>query len=129
MVKVNHKGNFKKTEYFLKNAQNIDSDIEKILRKYAIKGVTALSSATPKDTGLTADSWGYEIYNNRGRDEIVIAWTNSNIVEGVPIAVILQYGHATGSGGYVQGVDYINPAIRPVFEDILDGAWKEVTAK
>lgn len=125
MVTVRQKGNFEVTQYFLKNAQNIEGDIKKSLKKYAEKGVAALASATPKDTGRTADSWGYKIYEDK--KQIVIAWTNSNIVDGVPIAVILQYGHGTGTGGYVQGRDYINPAIRPIFDNIVEDAWKEVT--
>jgi len=94
------------------------------LDKYGKQGVTALSQATPKDSGLTATSWSYTISRSNGT--IAIEWNNSNIQNGCPIAVILQYGHGTGNGGYVQGRDYINPAMRPVFDKILDDMWKEV---
>ena len=102
-------------------------DFFRNLEKYAREGVTALASATPVDSGTTAASWGYEIQKRHGK--VSIYWTNSNINNGVPIAVILQYGHGTNNGGYVQGRDYINPAIRPIFDKIADNAWKEVTSK
>ena len=98
--------------------------INKILEKYGQMGVSALASATPIDSGTTAESWGYEI--SIGKEEATIYWTNTNQNKGVYIAVILQYGHGTGTGGYVQGVDYINPAIRPVFDKIAEEAWMEV---
>ena len=97
------------------------------LNHYAQMGVDALKSATPVDTGKTADSWYYEIH--KSISGITIRWCNSNINEGVPIAVILQYGHGTGTGGYVEGTDYINPAIKPIFDEIADAVWKEVTNK
>lgn len=124
-IKFNHRGNFNNTERFFKRARKMD--FFRNLEKYAQEGVAALSSATPVDSGLTAASWDYEIVKKKG--SISIYWTNSNINEGVPIAVILQYGHGTNNGGYVQGRDYINPAIRPVFDKIADNAWKEVTSK
>ncbi len=93
--------------------------------KYGAAGVKALSAATPVDTGKTAGSWSYEIIQKNQSVEII--WNNSNIQNGVPIAVILQYGHATKSGGWVQGRDYINPAIQPIFDQIAEEAWKEVT--
>ena len=94
------------------------------LDKYAKKGLEALKAATPVDTGLTRDSWDYEIFfSDRA---ISITWTNSNVVQDVPIAIILQYGHATGNGGYVQGRDYINPALQPVFDEMAEDIWKEV---
>lgn len=96
----------------------------KKLEAYALEGVAALAATTPKDTGLTASSWSYEIENTNGR--AAIYWTNSNINQGVPIAVILQYGHGTGTGGYVQGIDYINPAMRPVFDSISQRAWRDI---
>lgn len=96
-----------------------------ILDKYGKQGVSALSSATPVDSGLTANSWTYEI-ENKG-DQVTIFWGNTNVNKGVNIAVILQYGHGTRNGGYVAGRDYINPAIRPVFDAIANEAWKEVT--
>lgn len=94
------------------------------LNKFGERGVEALRAATPKDTGKTADSWGYNITYGDGKASII--WTNSNVNDGVNIAVILQYGHGTGTGGYVEGIDYINPAMRSVFDSIADDAWKEM---
>lgn len=116
------KGDWKKTRKFLKRCS--DLDLDDVLNLYGQEGVDALAKATPKDTGKTAASWSYEVA--KGRESIVITWKNSNIVDGVPIAVILQYGHGTRNGGYVEGVDYINPAMRPVFERIAARAWGEV---
>lgn len=96
-----------------------------LLDKYGRDGVAALSSATPVDSGNTANSWYYEIENKKG--QVRINFLNSNINQGVPIAIILQYGHGTGTGGWVQGRDYINPAIQPIFDRILQDIWKEVT--
>ena len=122
MIEFRNKGNFDKTFAFLKRNRKIHlSDLE----KYGEQGVEALRKATPKDTGFTADSWYYEIAESDGR--IAIQWLNRNVVDYVNIAVILQYGHATGTGGYVQGTDYINPALRPIFDKIAKGAWEEVT--
>lgn len=122
MIEFRNKGNFNKTFAFLKRNRKIHlSDLE----KYGEQGVEALRQATPKDTGFTADSWYYEIVESDGR--IAIQWLNRNVVEYVNIAVILQYGHATGTGGYVQGTDYINPALKPIFDKIAKGAWEEVT--
>ena len=123
MIIFKQKGNFNNTERFFKNA--IKTNYVSLLEKYAQEGVLALSIATPVDTGKTADSWGYDIVNSGS--SITIHWTNSNVVEGVPIAIILQYGHGTRNGGYVQGQDYINPATLEVFKTIADEAWKEVT--
>lgn len=125
MIKIKQSGNFNNTERFFKRAQKMD--FYKNLEKYAREGVTALASATPVDSGKTAASWGYEIQKRHGK--VSIYWTNSNINNGVPIAVILQYGHGTNNGGYVQGRDYINPAIRPIFDKIAENAWKEVTSE
>lgn len=100
--------------------------LEATLRKYGEYGVIALKAATPYDSGKTAESWDYEIQHRGSRSKII--WKNSNINKGVPIAVILQYGHGTGTGGYVQGVDYINPALKPVFQNLADEAWREVTS-
>lgn len=123
MIRFKHKGNFEPTTKFL--YRNRRMDLKTILSKYGELGISALEEATPKDTGKTSKSWGYRVsITNRGAS---IIWTNSNIVDGVPIAVILQYGHATRNGGYVEGVDYINPALQPVFDDILKRVWKEVT--
>jgi hypothetical protein len=112
-----------KTEDFLKQAK--DAQIEAVLNRYGAKGVRALAAATPIDSGRTASSWGYEIErNNSGWS---IHWTNDNVNKNVNIAVILQYGHGTGTGGYVAGRDYINPALAPVFTEIADEAWREIT--
>jgi hypothetical protein len=122
MIKFKQKGDFKTlTNYLLKVNKGFDVGI---LDKYGEEGVTALRSATPKDTGLTADSWEYRV--TRGDGSVSIMFNNTNVQNGVPIAVILQYGHATRNGGYVQGIDYINPALRPVFEKIAEEAWEEV---
>lgn len=116
-------GSFKNTEAFLNRMLN--NDIFAGLSSYGQKGVEALSSATPTESGETAGSWGYEIVKNRG--EYSIVWTNSHVVDGVPIAIILQYGHGTGTGGYVEGRDYINPAIQPIMDQIALDVWKVVT--
>lgn len=122
MIQCRVKGNFKNTNNFLQKLLKLD--FESVLKKYAEEGVEALSSATPKRTGKTADSWDYEIVKENHR--ISIFWTNSNLNEGVPVAVILEFGHGTGWGGYVQGRHYISPAIQPVFDKIASEAWKEV---
>lgn len=124
-VKVFTKGDFRKTEKFLDGARVFN--IRGLLKRYGEAGVRALSAATPKDTGETAASWGYEIETSKGEARVI--WTNSNVVNGIPIAIILQYGHGTGGGGYVQGRDYINPAMRNIFDQLAEAAWKEVTSK
>lgn len=123
MIKFSQKGDFSKLNSFLEKSKNLIKIGD--LDKYGREGVQALREATPKDTGLTSESWSYDIIRTKNR--VSITFTNSNIQNGVPIAVILQYGHGTGWGGYVQGRDYINPAIRPIFDKIADSAWKEVT--
>lgn len=117
-------GGFTKTERFLNRMKR--REYLNVLDAFGRDGVQALRNATPVDSGATAEAWDYEIKRTRNYTEIV--WTNSNINDGVPIAVILQYGHGTGTGGYVQGRDYINPAIRPVFDKIAEKAWKVVTS-
>jgi hypothetical protein len=125
MIVLKHKGNFKNTEEFLNRAKKVD--YSRILQKYGQEGVAALSAATPIDSGETANAWSYEI--KVSGSSFTITWMNSNIVDGVPIAIILQYGHATRNGGYVQGRDYINPALKPIFDRLSDEAWREVMAK
>ena len=123
MIKVSHKGDFSKTIKFMKEAAKaVDLNM---FKKYGQDGVNALKAATPVDTGLTADSWYYEI--TKTKNSITINFNNSNVQNGVPIAIILQYGHGTRNGGYVKGRDYINPAIQPIFEKLTNDAWKEVT--
>ena len=122
MIRCTVKGDFKKTTSFLNRIRKLD--FESALIKYAEEGVKALSDAAPKVTGKTAASWDYEIVRNPGT--VSIFWTNDNFNDGVPIAVILDYGHGTANGGFVQGRHYISPAIQPVFDHIADAAWKEV---
>ena len=123
MISFRQKGDFSKLTRFLEKAKgavhlgNLD--------KFGREGVAALASATPLDTGQTASSWYYEITNKNG--SATIAFYNSNVQSGVPIAIILQYGHGTRNGGWVQGRDYINPAIQPIFDKIANEAWREVT--
>lgn len=123
MVTFRQKGDFSKLTKFLERAKEVVhlGDLD----QYGRAGVAALASATPVDTGLTARSWRYEIVQEKGVARILFC--NSNIQNGVPIAIILQYGHGTGTGGWVQGRDYINPAIQPIFDQIAKEAWREVT--
>jgi hypothetical protein len=109
---------------FLNGLKN--RDFLKHLDFYGRKGVAALSAATPVDTGKTAASWNYEIHYFR--EGVSMVWTNSNVNKGENIAILIQYGHGTRNGGFVQGRDYINPALRPIFDEIADSAWKEVTS-
>lgn len=120
-----HHGNFKKTNRFLERA--LETVKLGDLDKFGRAGVEALRMATPRDTGLTAESWDYRIV--REKDNVRIEWVNSNVVRGIPIAILLQFGHATRNGGYVQGRDYINPAIQPIFDQIANDAWKELRGK
>lgn len=123
MISFRHKGDFSKTMRFLERAKNVVRIGD--LDKYGRAGVAALASATPVDSSETANSWYYKIV--RTSSSVTLEFHNSNIQNGVPIAIILQYGHGTGTGGWVQGRDYINPAIRPIFDSIADNAWREVT--
>lgn len=123
MIKVNHKGNFNKIEKYFDRMSN--PRYLEILKRYGREGVNALASATPTDSGETANSWTYEIQQTKGGAKII--WSNTNIVNGVPVAILIQYGHATKNGGYVVGRDYINPAMRPIFDKIANEVWKEVT--
>lgn len=123
MISFKQKGDFSKLTRFLERAKEAVhlGDLD----RYGREGVAALSSATPIDSGLTANSWYYEIENKKG--SVTISFHNSNIQNGIPIAIILQYGHGTGTGGWVQGRDYINPAIQPIFDKMANDAWREVT--
>lgn len=121
LVKVTHKGGFNKFESWCNHL--LRRDYLNVLDKYGQMGVATLSAATPKKTGKTSQSWDYEII--RGKHQTKIVWTNSNVNDGANIAILLQYGHGTGTGGYVEGEDYINPAMRPIFENIAKSAWKE----
>lgn len=123
MITFRQKGDFSKTMSFLERAK--ESVKLGTLDRYGREGVAALSSATPVDTGLTARSWYYKI--ERDKNTATISFFNSNIQNGVPIAIVLQYGHGTRNGGWVEGRDYINPAIQPIFDKIANTAWKEVT--
>lgn len=121
-ISFTSKGDFSKTIKFLNKVKNVK--INDILSKYGQIGVNALSQATPKDSGVTSRSWNYKIEVNN--DNASIVWYNTNVVKGVNIAVILQYGHGTRNGGWVEGRDYINPAMKPIFDKIADQVWKEV---
>lgn len=122
-ISFSGKGDFSNTIKYLNKVKNVK--INNILSKYGKMGVTALAEATPKDSGITSQSWNYriEVKNNNAS----IVWYNTNTVKGVNIAIILQYGHGTRNGGWVEGRDYINPAMKPVFDKIADQVWKEVT--
>lgn len=124
MLSVSHRGNFNKTERFFAAMKR--DDIFRALDAYGRAGVEALAAFTPVDSGITASSWNYEIVKERGR--YLVRWTNSSINQGVNIAIILQYGHGTGTGGYVQGRDYINPAMQPIFDVLTEEVWKAVTS-
>ena len=123
-VYFTHKGNFNKVEKYFNKLLN--REYLNIIDQYAQQGLAVLCSATPKDSGRTADCWSYEIRSEIGATSLV--FTNSNENKGVNIAVILQYGHGTRNGGYVQGIDYINPALEPVLQQIADACFKEVTS-
>lgn len=123
MITITQKGDFSKTYAYLTKLK--DPIRKELLDRYGRKGVALLMEATPKDTGLTSGSWSYDIIQKK--NSISIVFNNSNIQNGVPIAVILQYGHATNNGGWVEGIDYINPALKPLFDELADEAWKEVT--
>lgn len=119
MIQFKQKGDFTALDNFFKKASNVIN--MSIIKNYCDEGIKALKLATPKDTGLTSESWSYEITRKSGL--ITISFLNSNINKGVPIAIILQFGHATKNGGWVEGIDYINPAIKPIFEKIADDSW------
>ncbi len=123
MIKIKQTGSFKSTESFLENASKLN--IMRVLNRYGQDGVDALASATPVSTGLTSNSWSYKVRREKG--SYYLEWSNSNRPNGVLVAVLLQYGHGTRNGGYVEGVDYINPSMKHIFETIANEAWKEVT--
>ena len=123
MITFKQKGDFSKLNNYFQKA--LGAMKFSYLDKYGKQGVAALTSATPKDTGKTSNSWYYEVI--REDNSVRIEWKNSNINDYVNIAIILQYGHATRNGGYVQGRDYINPSLRPIFDEMAEKAWKEVT--
>ena len=123
MVRFRHKGDFANLTRYLEKAKNVAKRAD--LDRFGSEGVAALASATPVDSGLTANSWYYKVKYDKG--SATISFHNSNIQNGVPIAIILQYGHGTRNGGWVEGRDYINPAIQPIFDKITNEAWKEVT--
>lgn len=124
MISFSSEGSFDKTEKFLRamTTMNVDG----ILNAEAQKGVAALSKATPKDSGRAAISWSYKI--EKTSNSVTISWTNSDVENGFPVALMIQYGHGTGTGGYIQGQDYINPAMRPIFDSIAETVWKAVTS-
>ena len=123
MIKFTHKGDFSESTRYLKRAKRV-SCVD-VLHQFGKEGVEALAAATPVETGKTSSSWYYEIEQNKG--STTITFNNSNIQNGVPIAIILQYGHGTRNGGWVEGRDYINPTIQPIFDKITEKAWREVT--
>ena len=123
LIKFKYRGNFKKTEKYFKRIG--EGDYFEGIKRFAEEGTVALIKATPVDTGKTASSWSYTI--KRSKEGVSISWNNSNVNKGVNIAVIIQYGHGTSSGYYVEGIDYINPALKPVFESIAKSVWREVT--
>jgi hypothetical protein len=122
MIRYEVKGSFKNTEKFLQNVSKLD--ILSIMAASAQEGTSALAAATPLESGLAANSWGHKVYRRGG--VYTIEWTNSDVENGFPVVIMLQYGYSTGTGGYVQGRDFINPAIKPVFDKIADRVWKAV---
>lgn len=125
MITITTTGSFKNTQAFLDHVHSLN--IQSILASCGQMGISALSSATPKETGLAAQSWGFEVSKSGGMYEL--AWTNTDTENGFPVVIMLQMGHGTGTGGYVQGRDFINPAMKPVFDKIADIVWKAVTLK
>lgn len=125
MFSVSSSGSFDKTMKAL-NKMKDPSFIDKVLQSQGAKGVAALSQATPRDSGRAAQSWGFEV--KKTSKSVTIGWTNSDVEGGYPVAIMIQYGHGTGTGGWVQGIDYINPAMRPIFDEIAETVWKAVTS-
>lgn len=123
-ISITSKGDFNKTEAYLRKLSKVD--IRRVLESAGESGVKALAAATPRDSGLSANSWGYKVSGGRGG--VTITWINTDVENGFPVAIMLQYGYGTGTGGYVQGQDYINPAMRPIFDQIAERVWKAVTS-
>mgnify|MGYP006906714804 FL=1 len=117
---MTQKGSFRNAERFFDNSKDLSRRLRTAFDRYGAEGVEALRSATPKDSGFTADGWSYTI------EDWGIGFNNSNIQNGYSVALLIQYGHATKNGGYVQGIDFINPALRPIFDKIAEECWKEV---
>lgn len=125
MIKLRCRGSYDKTEKFLKESKDTN-ELRQIMEKYGREGVAALSANTPIDTGETATSWSFEVIQDKGSISLVFS-NNSTTKTGIPIAILLQYGHGNGRGGYVRGRDFINPAVQPIFDRLADEAWREVT--
>lgn len=123
MIKIKQKGDFKRACRYLSNEPKKLNNVD--LDGYAMRAIRALRDATPRDTGLTAESWDYDI--SKTKNLVTISFYNKNIQNGIPIAILLQYGHATKNGGWVEGIDYINPSLRPVFNELANDMWEEVT--
>ena len=126
MINITEKGNFDNMEKYLKKSVSMDDRVRRIMDRYGREGVRALSAATPSRTGTTARSWGYHIETGKGKMSLV--WTNANAAPGasVPVVILIQYGHMTRNGGYVQGIDFINPAMRGIFKDMARDIFREV---
>jgi len=122
LISVESSGSFKNLEAFLQ--KSVKLNLRSIVEPYAQMGVNALETATPSDSGLAANSWSYTIEESGGK--LSISWNNNDIESGFPVAIMLQYGHGTGTGGYVRGRDYINPALKPIFDKISEAVWKAV---
>ena len=126
MIVLKTTGTLRKTEKFLSKMARLD--VRRVLDKYGEIGVMALAENTPVDSGETASSWRYKVTTNSSEGTATVTWYNSHVEKGVNIAIILQYGHGTRNGGYVEGRDYINPALKPVFDALAEEAWREVTS-
>ncbi len=120
MIKMTTKGSFRNAERFFDNSKHLSRRLRTAFERYGAQGVEALRSATPKDSGTTAESWSYAI------EDWGIGFNNSNVNQGYSVALLIQHGHATGNGAYIQGIDYINPTLRPIFDKIAEDCWKEV---
>lgn len=124
MISATSKGSFKNAEAYLTRILKLD--FRSVIESAAQEGVKALQAATPRDSGIAAESWGVKVVIFKGGARIT--WTNSDVENGFPVVIMLQYGHGTGTGGYVQGKDFINPAMKPVFDHIAETVWKAVSS-